>query len=359
LARPTTARFAPSDIDNNRLANLCGAVDQNLRLIEANLDVRISRRGETFTIEGEGTAPRQAATLLRRFYQSASAPLSREDIQLTAIEMRNAARAEAAARGNGHPDPDAGGPAADGASDEGPILRLRKGDLQGRSPNQRQYLRNILGHDLSFGIGPAGTGKTFLAVACAADALERDAVERIVLTRPAVEAGERLGFLPGDLSQKVDPYLRPLQVGLAGPQRGQGGQVFQVVGTGVRGGRSGRGGWKGTGACLGAGLAVQVRGLRGVLHFDRGQLDVFAGQRRAGRLVEAAQKCGGLLRSGAFALDREVLPTAGDTDLEVRFDQAQVLVDSAAEVCEAIVVEFRRGEMGGSGTCQRNPFDVG
>jgi phosphate starvation-inducible PhoH-like protein len=211
LARPTTARFAPSDIDNNRLANLCGAVDQNLRLIEANLDVRISRRGETFTIEGEGTAPRQAATLLRRFYQSASAPLSREDIQLSAIEMKNAAREAAAARGNGQAQ-DADVPSGEvGQAAEGPVLHTRKGDLQGRSRNQRLYLRNILDHDLTFGIGPAGTGKTFLAVACAADALERDAVQRIVLTRPAVEAGERLGFLPGDLTQKVDPYLRPLQ----------------------------------------------------------------------------------------------------------------------------------------------------
>ncbi len=212
MARSTTARFAPADIDNNRLANLCGAVDQNLRLIEANLDVRISRRGETFTIEGEGTAPRQAATLLRRFYQSASSPLSREDIQLSAIEMKNAVREEsaAAARANGLPPVDV--PSGEvGQVAEGPVLHTRKGDLQGRSKNQRLYLRSILDHDLTFGIGPAGTGKTFLAVACATDALERDAVQRIVLTRPAVEAGERLGFLPGDLSQKVDPYLRPLQ----------------------------------------------------------------------------------------------------------------------------------------------------
>jgi phosphate starvation-inducible PhoH-like protein len=90
------------------------------------------------------------------------------------------------------------------------LIRTRRADLQGRTPRQREYLRNILNHDISFGIGPAGTGKTYLAVACAVDALERDAVKRIVLTRPAVEAGERLGFLPGDLAQKVDPYLRPL-----------------------------------------------------------------------------------------------------------------------------------------------------
>jgi phosphate starvation-inducible PhoH-like protein len=209
LARSTTAHFAPPELDNNRLANLCGAVDQNLRLIELNFEVRISRRGESFTIEGEGTGPKQAAALLQRFYKAASSPLSREDIQLTAIEMKNSARAAAASAALEAP----GAPftTANGAADPSvPTLRTRKADLQGRSPNQHEYLRHILAHDITFGIGPAGTGKTFLAVACAADALERDAVQRIILTRPAVEAGERLGFLPGDLSQKVDPYLRPL-----------------------------------------------------------------------------------------------------------------------------------------------------
>jgi phosphate starvation-inducible PhoH-like protein len=211
LARSTTAHFAPPELDNNRLANLCGAVDQNLRLIETNFEVRISRRGESFTIEGEGAAPSQAAALLKRFYQAASVPLSREDIQLTALEMKNTARASAAAVGpeqarNGSIDGNGNGIAMPAV----PTLRTRKADLQGRSPNQHEYLKHILSHDITFGIGPAGTGKTFLAVACAADALERDAVQRIVLTRPAVEAGERLGFLPGDLNQKVDPYLRPL-----------------------------------------------------------------------------------------------------------------------------------------------------
>ena len=211
LARSTTAHFAPPELDNNRLANLCGAVDQNLRLIETNFEVRISRRGESFTIEGEGAAPSQAAALLKRFYQAASVPLSREDIQLTALEMKNTARASAAAVGpeqarNGSIDGNGNGIAMPAV----PTLRTRKADLQGRSPNQHEYLKHNRSHDITFGIGPAGTGKTFLAVACAADALERDAVQRIVLTRPAVEAGERLGFLPGDLNQKVDPYLRPL-----------------------------------------------------------------------------------------------------------------------------------------------------
>ena len=209
MARSTTAHFAPPELDNNRLANLCGAVDQNLRLIETNFEVRISRRGESFTIEGEGAAPGQAAALLKRFYQVASVPLSREDIQLTALEMKNSARASASATGIELPadgSVDGNGAALSGV----PTLRTRKAELQGRSPNQHEYLRHILAHDITFGIGPAGTGKTFLAVACAADALERDAVQRIILTRPAVEAGERLGFLPGDLNQKVDPYLRPL-----------------------------------------------------------------------------------------------------------------------------------------------------
>ena len=215
MARSTTAHFAPTDLDNNRLANLCGAVDQNLRLIESNLDVRISRRGQNFTIEGQGAAPGQAAALLSRFYDAASTPLSGEDIQLTAIEMKNSAKP---AQVNGRSAAPAGSPTApSAATDDGtpgladPLtLRTRKADLQGRSANQHEYLRHILAHDITFGIGPAGTGKTFLAVACAADALERDLVQRIILTRPAVEAGERLGFLPGDLSQKVDPYLRPL-----------------------------------------------------------------------------------------------------------------------------------------------------
>ena len=138
--------------------------------------------------------------MIEHFLARARHPISPDDIQLYLVE-RGAAPAPSAP-----PSPDA--PAANG--DEPPVLHTRRRDLHGRTPNQRQYLQSILGHDLSFGIGPAGTGKTYLAVACAVDALERDAVQRIVLTRPAVEAGERLGFLPGDLAQKVDPYLRPL-----------------------------------------------------------------------------------------------------------------------------------------------------
>ncbi len=176
-----------SPVDNQRLANLCGALDENLRQIETALDVSIARRGERFALRGAQAA--RAAEVLRKFYGDAKRGLTVDDIQLGLIEAR--------ARG------------APGTKDDSPLL-TRRSDLHGRTPRQRQYIQNILEHDITFAIGPAGTGKTYLAVACAVDALERDTVKRIVLVRPAVEAGERLGFLPGDLAQKVDPYLRPL-----------------------------------------------------------------------------------------------------------------------------------------------------
>ena len=191
--RTRSLEYTPDVADNRRLANLCGAIDQNLRQIEEAFDVRIARRGDSFSVEGTAAASRRAVDALKHFYARAEQALSLEDIQLGLVEMRGAPAQAAAAN-----DPDA------------PVLHTRRSDLQGRTPRQREYLRNILSHDISFGIGPAGTGKTYLAVACAVDALERDAIKRIVLTRPAVEAGERLGFLPGDLAQKVDPYLRPL-----------------------------------------------------------------------------------------------------------------------------------------------------
>ena len=175
-----------SPVDNQRLANLCGSLDENLRQIETALDVTIARRGERFILRG--SRAERAAEVLQKFYGEAKRGLTVEDIQLGLIEAR-----------------------ARGGSEKGdtPLL-TRRADLHGRTPRQRQYIQNILEHDITFAVGPAGTGKTYLAVACAVDALERDAVKRIVLVRPAVEAGERLGFLPGDLAQKVDPYLRPL-----------------------------------------------------------------------------------------------------------------------------------------------------
>src|SRR5947207_5865645 len=184
-------------LDNRALANLCGPLDANLRQIEAALDVAISHRGADFRIEGMPPQTARAAEVLQRFYAGAEKPLSVDDIQLGLVEI--------ATRGRERARP---APGEDG--DALPALRTRRADLHGRTPNQIAYLKAIQAHDITFGIGPAGTGKTYLAVACAVDALERDTVKRIVLVRPAVEAGERLGFLPGDLAQKVDPYLRPL-----------------------------------------------------------------------------------------------------------------------------------------------------
>jgi phosphate starvation-inducible protein PhoH and related proteins len=149
--------------------------------------VTIARRGSKFTVRG--AQAQQAADALEHFYDRASGDLTSEDVQLGLTELSQ----------RGKVDPGSG-----------PQLLTRRPDLHGRTPHQIQYIDNILAHDCTFGIGPAGTGKTYLAVACAVDALERDKVKRIVLVRPAVEAGERLGFLPGDLAQKVDPYLRPL-----------------------------------------------------------------------------------------------------------------------------------------------------
>jgi len=188
----TTLTLAP--LDNRALANLCGPLDANLRQIEAACDVAIAHRGEAFTIDGAPAQAAHAAEALRRFYAQAEKPLSVDDIQLGLIEIVRL-------RPPAPEGEDAGGE---------PPLRTRRADLHGRTPNQVAYLKDIAAHDITFGIGPAGTGKTYLAVACAVDALERDSVKRIVLVRPAVEAGERLGFLPGDLAQKVDPYLRPL-----------------------------------------------------------------------------------------------------------------------------------------------------
>ncbi|MDR0441201.1 MAG: PhoH family protein [Candidatus Accumulibacter sp.] len=179
------------------MANLCGVLDENLRQIETAFDVSIARRGERFTLRGEKERIARAADALRMFHARAKNALSVDEIQLGLIEIANRAsrpaRLEASASGDG-----------------APALMTRKTELHGRTPRQIEYLKHIQEYDITFGTGPAGTGKTYLAVASAVDAFERELVQRIVLTRPAVEAGERLGFLPGDLAQKVDPYLRPL-----------------------------------------------------------------------------------------------------------------------------------------------------
>ena len=187
-SKPTLVKLEP--VDNLRLARLCVALDANLRQIESALDVAIARRGGRFCVRGEPEQAARAARALSMFYERATSELTLDDVQLGLTELLKDR-----------------GAAAPGA---GPQLLTRRPDLHGRTPHQVKYIENILAHDVTIGIGPAGTGKTYLAVACAVDALERDKVKRIVLVRPAVEAGERLGFLPGDLAQKVDPYLRPL-----------------------------------------------------------------------------------------------------------------------------------------------------
>ena len=188
---PATEEVAFKPVDNTRLAALCGPLDSNLRQIETALDVAIRRRGERFSVSGPKEKAAQAATALRRFYERAGREeLSVEAIQLGLVEISHARSGDEA---------------------ESPALMLpRRGEFSARTPRQAQYLQAMRNFDITFCLGPAGTGKTFLAVAAAVDALERDTVKRIVLTRPAVEAGEKLGFLPGDLAQKIDPYLRPL-----------------------------------------------------------------------------------------------------------------------------------------------------
>ena len=178
--------FTPAH--NNRLSHLCGPMDANLRHMEMSLRVKIGHRHEHFRIDGPKAQAERALEVLQALYEMAARPISAEQLQLMLTGEVGV-----------QTDPD-------GAT----TLQTRRTDLRARTPVQSIYLDNIAAHDITFGIGPAGTGKTYLAVACAVDALERSAVQRIVLTRPAVEAGERLGFLPGDLAQKVDPYLRPL-----------------------------------------------------------------------------------------------------------------------------------------------------
>jgi phosphate starvation-inducible protein PhoH and related proteins len=175
--------FTPHN--NTRLSHLCGPTDEHLRTIELALDVKIAHRHEQFKVDGHKAKATRAMEVLQALYERAAKAIPPEQVQLML--------------------------AGDSAMEEdAPTLQTRRTDLRPRTPTQAAYLDNIAAHDISFGIGPAGTGKTYLAVACAVDALERSAVQRIVLTRPAVEAGEKLGFLPGDLGQKVDPYLRPL-----------------------------------------------------------------------------------------------------------------------------------------------------
>ncbi len=176
--------FSPPN--NTRLGHLCGPTDEHLRTIEAALQVKIAHRHEQFKVDGTKANAKRGMEMLQALYEMAARPIEPATVQLMLAG-------------------DAGMDAADS-----PSLKTKRNDLKPRTLNQATYLDNIADHDITFGIGPAGTGKTYLAVAMAVDALQRSAVQRIVLTRPAVEAGERLGYLPGDLAQKIDPYLRPL-----------------------------------------------------------------------------------------------------------------------------------------------------
>ena len=178
--------FAPPD--NVRMSHLCGPMDSHIRSIEAALQVKVAHRFEQFRIEGPKAKANQALEVIQALYEMAKKPIPEEKVQLML----------------------AGDTALPPGGDDATAMQTRRGEVRGRTPNQARYLENMATHDITFGIGPAGTGKTYLAVACAVDSLERSAVQKIVLTRPAVEAGEKLGFLPGDLGQKVDPYLRPL-----------------------------------------------------------------------------------------------------------------------------------------------------
>jgi phosphate starvation-inducible PhoH-like protein len=181
--------------DNSRLANFVGPMDENLRHVEQRLGVQVRRRGAQVEVSGPESAALAAEHVLRGLFElAARESLTPDRVHLALQEVgMEPVPAAAAVR-----------------APEEPSINTQRGGIRGRGPNQRLYLQNIRNNDLTFGIGPAGTGKTFLAVACAVDALQSDRVRRIVLVRPAVEAGERLGFLPGDLAQKVDPYLRPM-----------------------------------------------------------------------------------------------------------------------------------------------------
>ncbi len=185
-------RFTLEPFEARRFANLCGQFDEHLRLIEQRLELEIRNRGNQFELIGPTDAAKSAEQLLRRLYrETKNTELSPDMVHLYLQESGM----EELANPNAH---------------QGVALRTKKGMIRPRGANQQRYVKAILDNDINFGVGPAGTGKTYLAVACAVDALEREQVRRILLVRPAVEAGEKLGFLPGDLAQKIDPYLRPL-----------------------------------------------------------------------------------------------------------------------------------------------------
>jgi phosphate starvation-inducible PhoH-like protein len=188
-----SSEFALDPADAERLANLTGPFDAHLRLLELRNGVEIANRGNIFRISGPEAAVSRTEKLLRQLWDDAGAEL----LTAPAIHLRLA-------------EADAGRPAGDDTPPQDVTIKVKRGTVRGRGANQAKYLHAIATHDINFGVGPAGTGKTFLAVAMAVEALNESRVQRLILVRPAVEAGEKLGFLPGDLTQKVDPYLRPL-----------------------------------------------------------------------------------------------------------------------------------------------------
>jgi phosphate starvation-inducible PhoH-like protein len=190
--QPLSVDIVLEPVDNQRLANLCGPLDKHLRQIERRMGVEINNRGNSFQIIGTEQSVEFAQRLIKELYVTTEKEvLSSESVHLVLLDAIVEDE-------------------QDDSTDNEIIIKTKRSTIKGRSPNQRQYLKNILTHDICFGIGPAGTGKTYIAVACAIAALEQDKARRLVLVRPAVEAGERLGFLPGDMTQKIDPYLRPL-----------------------------------------------------------------------------------------------------------------------------------------------------
>lgn len=211
---PIEIHFSLIPADNRRLASLCGQQDEHIRQIEDSLGVKISSRGNDFRISGLAAGVQLADKVLKALYQSAesSEPLTPSDVHLALKELAmDASIAFAKLRAKNGVEGESGEAEVDSSdSAQAAVVTTPKRKIKARSTRQATYLSNIRAHNVNFGIGPAGTGKTYLAVACAVEALQRNEVQRIILVRPAVEAGERLGFLPGDLEQKVDPYLRPL-----------------------------------------------------------------------------------------------------------------------------------------------------
>lgn len=198
--KPESVEISFSPADNRRLANLCGVLDENIKQVENTFNIEIFRRGEHFSLYGAADQVQLAAKALKNFYDQSNQHISIEQIQLGLIEIKSLAT-------KNQLQPELSTQFHSAIS---PQLITRRGNITGRTSRQTAYLQQIHAYDITFGIGPAGTGKTYLAVAAAVDALERETVGRIILVRPAVEAGENLGFLPGDMAQKVDPYLRPL-----------------------------------------------------------------------------------------------------------------------------------------------------